>query len=104
MEQLLSEILAKVKLARRIKTNAFDTELTDLIKSAFSVLETRGVNVITTTESNNEVTYSVEPMVLQAIITYVGLHFGQPDDYERLKESWETQLGQLMTTTGYTRW
>jgi len=104
MEQLLSEILSKTKLARRIKTSAFDTELTDLIKSAISVLETRGLDVIVTTESNGDTTYSVEPMVLQAIITYVGLHFGQPDDYERLKESWETQLGQLMTTTGYTRW
>ena len=104
METLLSEILNKTKLARRIKTSAFDTELTDLIKSAISVLETRGLDVIETTESNGDTTYSVEPMVLQAIITYVGLHFGQPDDYERLKESWETQLGQLMTTTGYTRW
>ena len=104
METLLSEILSKVKLARRIKTSAFDTELTDLIKSAISVLETRGLDIISTTEADGETTYSVEPMVLQAIITYVGLHFGQPDDYERLKESWETQLGQLMTTTGYTRW
>ena len=103
METLLSEILEKVKLARRIKTNAFDSELLDLIKTAIETLETRGVTVITETEGE-ETTYSIPSMAQQAIITYVGLHFGQPDDYERLKESWETQLGQLMTTTGYTRW
>lgn len=90
-------ILNKARIALRIKTNAFDDEILDLIKASVSTLETRGVTV--EVEDN-----MVEPMVLRAILTYVRMHFGQPDDYDRLKEAWETQLGQLMTTSGFTTW
>ena len=92
-----TQILNKARVALRIKTNAFDDEILDLIKAAISTLETRGVTVTATDNM-------VEPMVLRAILTYVRMHFGQPDDYDRLKEAWETQLGQLMTTSGYTTW
>lgn len=92
-----TQILNKTRVALRILTNAFDDEILDLIKAAISTLETRGITV-TVTEN------MVEPMVLRAILTYVQMHFGQPDDYDRLKEAWETQLGQLMTTTGYATW
>ena len=90
----VTNILPKAKTALRIVTDAFDDEITDLIDAAYETLETRGV-IVTDTES---------PMILRAVLTYVRMHFGQPDDYERLREAWETQLGQLMTTTGYTRW
>lgn len=86
-------MLEKAKLALRIKTDAFDSEITDLINAAKAVLATRGVKID-----------PIEPMTQQAILTYVRMNFGQPDDYDRLKEAWETQLGQLMTTTGYTTW
>lgn len=86
-------MLEKAKLALRIKTDAFDSEITDLINAAKDVLATRGVKID-----------PIEPMTQQAILTYVRLHFGQPDDYDRLEKAWETQLGQLMTTTGYTTW
>lgn len=107
METLLNEILEAAKLARRIKTSAFDSDIMDLIEAAIEVLETRGVTAIKVEgEPGTEqgAVYSIQPMAKQAVITYVGLHFGQPDDYDRLKEAWETQLGQLMTTSGYTRW
>lgn len=87
------DLLAKAKVALRIKTDAFDDEITGLIEAAKSVIETRGVRID-----------PIEPMVLQAILTYVRLHFGHPDDYDRLKDAWETQLGQLMVTSGYTTW
>lgn len=86
-------MLQKAKLALRIRTDAFDSEIQGLIDAALSVLETRGVRVD-----------PIEPMTQQAVLTYVRMHFGQPDDYDRLEKAWETQLGQLMTTTGYTTW
>ena len=90
----VTNILPKAKTVLRIVTDAFDDEITDLIEAGYQTLSTRGV-IIDDLEA---------PMVLRAVLTYVGMYFGQPDDYERLREAWETQLGQLMTTTGFTRW
>ena len=39
---------------------------------------------------------------MRAIITYVKMNFGNPPNQEWLQQSYETQLGQLMTTSGYT--
>jgi len=87
-------ILPKAKVALRVATNAFDDEITTLLEAAYQTLETRGITI-----PDQE-----DPMILRAVLTYVRMYFGQPDDYDRLKEAWETQLGQLMTTTGFTRW
>lgn len=90
-----TQILAKAKLALRITTAAFDEEIGDLIDAAFDTLKTRGVLI----DRN-----SVRPMELRAILTYVKLNFGEPEHASRLKASWEEQMAQLMTTTGYTDW
>ena len=39
---------------------------------------------------------------MRAIITYVKMNFGNPPNQDWLQQSYETQLGQLMTTSGYT--
>lgn len=83
-----------VKLALRIKTTAYDTELSDLINAALLDLGVAGV-----TEDD-----ASDPLVRCAVITYVKLHFGQPDDFERLKRSYDEQKAQLSTCTGYTDW
>lgn len=88
-----NQILAKAKVALRITSPAFDGEILDLIDAAADNMTTRGVIID-----------GLKPMVLRAILTYVRLHFGQPEDYDRLLESYHEQLGQLMTTTGYTVW
>lgn len=87
-------MLAKVKLALRITTNAFDSELNDLIAAAQLDLGVAGVIVPA----------ELDVLVSQAIITYVKLHFGQPDEYDRLKASYDEQKAQLVTCTGYTNW
>lgn len=87
-------MLAKVKLALRITTNAFDSELNDLIATAQLDLGVAGVIVPA----------ALDVLVSQAIITYVKLHFGQPDEYDRLKASYDEQKAQLVTCTGYTNW
>lgn len=87
-------MLEKVKLALRITTDAFDSEINDLIDAAAMDL---GIAGVTNTDQT-------DPLVIRAITTYCRVHFGQPDDYDRLKASYDEQKAQLMTATGYTEW
>ena len=86
--------LEKVKMALRIMTDAFDSELTDLITAAELDLGVAGVIVPD----------SLDELVTRAIITYCKAAFGLPDDYDRLKKSYDEQKAQLVTCTGYTDW
>lgn len=87
-------MLDAVKLALRITTDAFDAQLNSLIAAAQLDLGVAGVVVPTT----------IDALVQMAVITYCRLHFGQPDDYDRLKKSYDEQKAQLATCTGYTDW
>ena len=87
-------MLDKVKLALRISTNAFDSELSDLIEAAKIDLGIAGVNVPQT----------IDAIVGRAIITYCKVHFGEPDDVERLKASYDEQKAQLSMNSSYTDW
>lgn len=89
-------MLAKVKLALRVTTNAYDTELQSLIDSAKLDLGIAGVLLPTTLDAVCE----------RAIITYCKLHFlGLSDnEWDRLKSSYDEQKAQLYTATGYTDW
>ena len=86
--------LDKVKAALRIKTNAYDEELTDLIAAAKQDLGIAGVVL----------PYSIDEVCSRAIITYCQVNFGICDDAERLKRSYDEQKAQLVTATGYTNW
>lgn len=87
-------MLEKVKLALRITTEAFDDELEDLIDAAKIDLGIAGVTLPDTLDAICE----------RAIITYCKVHFGEPDDYDRLKASYDEQKAQLSMATGYTTW
>ena len=87
-------MLASAKLALRVTTNAFDDEINDLINAAVLDLGLAGV---TNDDTSDE-------LVKRAVITYVRMNFGQPDDYDRLKESYDEQKAQLGMATGYTTW
>lgn len=87
-------MLNAVKMALRITTNAFDAEINGLIDSAR--LDLRVAGVVLPVE--------LDALVRTAIITYCRLHFGQPDDYDRLKRAYDEQKAQLATCTGYTNW
>ena len=45
---------------------------------------------------------NLSPIVEHAIITYVRLNFGQPSDYDRLKESYDEQKKQLGMSAEFT--
>ena len=86
--------LDKVKMALRITTNAYDEELTDLIEAAKLDLGIAGVLLPST----------IDEICDRAIITYCKMHFGLPEDADRLKRSYDEQKAQLVTATGYTDW
>jgi hypothetical protein len=91
----MNDALTAVKLALRITTDAFDSELTDLINAALLDMGLAGV----TEDSMNA------PLVRNAVITYCKLHFGEgPADPVRMKASYDEQKAQLSTATGYTNW
>lgn len=92
----MNEALEKVKLALRITTDAFDSELTDLVNAALIDLGLGGAD-----GANVELTNA---LALRAVITYCKMHFGEPDEYERLKLSYDEQKAQMGMATGYTEW
>ena len=87
--------ISAVKTSLRITVStAFDTEIGNLIDAALIDLGFAGV-------SNTDVT---DPIILRAVTTYCRVNFGSPDDYDRLKASYDEQKAQLGTATGYTIW
>lgn len=89
-----SEILASVKMALPIVTNAYDDEINELIAAAVMDLTTAGVMIPDT----------IDALVLTAIKTYCRMHFGAPANYDQLKASYDEQKAQLGMRTGYTVW
>lgn len=89
-----SALVIKAKLAARITTDAFDDQVQMLLDAALLDMGVAGV----------EIPESVDALVNQAAITYFLMNFGQPDEYDRLKRSYDEQKAQLSTCTGYTNW
>lgn len=89
-----TELINKAKLAARITTTAFDSQISDLLDASFLDMGVAGV----------EIPETVDALVETAAITYVLMNFGQPDEYGRLKRSYDEQKAQLSTCTGYTVW
>ena len=90
-------MIDKVRNALRISVTdnaAINEELTDLIESAKLDLGVAGVVVPQT----------IDQLVTKAIITYCKMSFGLPEDYDRLKRSYDEQKAQLSNATGYTVW
>ena len=89
-------MLAKVKLALRLTTNAYDTDIQGLIEAAVQDLGIAGVILPS----------ALDAICERAVITYCKLHFlGLSDnEYDRLKASYDEQKAQLVTASGYTDW
>lgn len=87
-------LIDDVRVALKITTTTFDSELTMLINSAKQDLGIAGVVLPETLDSICNV----------AIITYCKIHFGNPDNADKLKASYDEQKAQLSMATGYTDW
>lgn len=81
------------KMAMRVTTTAYDTEIQAYIDAAVLDLGIAGVE-----------TGEQDPLVSKAIMTYVRMSFGAPANYDKLKASYDEQKAQLMNATGYTDW
>lgn len=87
-------LVQSAKLALRITTNVFDEQINDLVQAAIIDLGIAGVAV----------SAPVDAIVRLACVTFVRMHFGQPDEYDRLKASYDEQKAQLSMATNYTDW
>ena len=89
--------LEKVRNALRISVadnTAINNELNDLIDAAKLDLGIAGVLVPS----------EIDALVNKAIITYCKMSFGLPEDYDKLKRSYDEQKAQLSNASGYTVW
>ena len=84
-------MLEKVKMALRIKTTAFDSEIEDLIQAALKDLEIAGVG-----NKNPD-----DPLIGRAVITYCEVYMGPGDQMERMKAAYDEQKAQMQMATGY---
>lgn len=87
-------LVAQAKKARRITENGWDDEVTRLLEAAIKDLGVAGV----------EVPEQYDALVSQAAITYFMANFGEPENYDRLKASYDEQKAQLSMHTGHTAW
>lgn len=88
----MATMLATVKLAMRLTNTAYDDEIDRLVDAACADLGVVGVTADSST---------TDPLLTQAIVTYCRLHFGTPDDYDKLQKSYDEQKSQLITCSGY---
>ena len=86
-------LLDNCKTALRIVTTAYDTEITSYIDAAKLDLGIAGV-----------ATNDLDALTEKAVLTYVRMSFGAPQNYDQLKASYDEQKAQLMNATGYTNW
>ena len=128
----MATMLQKVKAAERIAADVtiYDDELNGLIEAAAFDLGIAGalavdeytsatqyvpgdrsiyqgnlyICISATTGDWSAEAWQLDPLYVQAVITYVRAHFGSPDDYDRLKDSYDEQKAQLQMATGYTDW
>lgn len=89
-------MLAAVKLALRITTTAFDTEITSLINDCLAELTALGVVVPASPENNDQ--------IKSAVIAYCKWLFGSNEDADRWRDIYDRKLAQFKTMTGFTVW
>lgn len=87
-------LIDAAKLARRITTDVFDVEVTRLLEAGIIDLGIAGV----------EIPEQADAIIKTALITYFLMNFGEPDNYDILKASYDEQKAQLSMATGYTVW
>lgn len=95
-------MLDKVKLALLISTNDFDSELVDLIGSAFIDLNIGDVDPDKTTST------TTDPAIIRAVCCYCGYQFellhGSIERSNAFKRSYDEMKAQMSMSSGYTVW
>lgn len=97
-------MLDLVKKVLRIMTDAFDDEILLLIEGGIKDLLLTGITFEYSTETTDDVVtdYTIDDvLVKRAVATYCRCHFGQPNEYDRLKAAYDEQKAQLMSNHEY---
>lgn len=100
-------MLSEIKLALGKAKNDYDAELARLALAAVAdlgIVNVEAAGVTFAFSQDGSVTDSstiTDQILIRAIITYVRMNFKSPDDYDKLKRSYDEQKAQLITATGY---
>ena len=102
-------MLKEAKKALRVTAEIYDSEIASLLMAGANDLEIAGVvlpgTVTFSVGQNDQVTDNstlTDPLVQRAIFTYAAMRFGNPPNYDKLADAYDTQKAQLMHATGYT--
>lgn len=87
-------MLEIVKLALRIKSDAFDEEIQLYIDDCLNELYSLGI------DSRGQL---FSPQIQSAVIAYAKWHFGENDQADKWKESYSTKVAQLQIDKCYQR-
>ena len=87
-------LIAKAKKACRVVNVYYDDEIADLVAAALKDLSLGDVDELT----------KDDPLIIQAVCTYCRMKLGNPENYDRLKASYDEQKAQLGMASGYTNW
>jgi hypothetical protein len=102
-------MLKEAKKALRVTQSYYDSEIAHLLMSGANDLKIAGVRfsgtvsfTIGTSDAVTDTSTLTDPLVMRAIITYAAMRFGDPPNYDKLAEAYETQKVQLMHAGDYT--
>ena len=102
-------MLKEAKKALRGTATYSDSEIASLLMAGANDLTIAGVvlpgTVSFTVSSSDDVTdvsTLTDELAMRAVITYAAMRFGNPPNYEQLRDAYETQKVQLMHASGYT--
>ena len=82
-------MLDKVKNALRVKTEAFDDEIQDLIDACKADLRLVGVNVPEDTPAEGKEAPAGDPLITRAIVLYAKANFGYSEDSEKYRAAYD---------------
>lgn len=100
-------MLNEVKLALGKVKDDYDAEIAALILAAvgdLGIVDVEAAGVDLSIAQDGTVTDSstiTDQLLIRAIITYVRMNFKSPEDYDKLKRSYDEQKAQLISATGY---
>ncbi len=102
-------MLKEAKKALRVTVDNFDDEIMTLCKAGLMDLQIAGVVAsgevsftVGTSGSVTDTSTLTDPLVQRAILTYAAMRFGNPPNYDKLLDAYETQKVQLMHAADYT--
>jgi hypothetical protein len=96
------EMIDKVKIALRLKTAAFDTEIEGLIAACKADLRLVGIIMPDEAPPAEGVEPTAgDPLIERAVLLYAKAHFGYLEDSERYKKDYDLLKCRLSLAGGY---